>query len=357
LPLDALFALHPAMPNLHRLYGAQQALIAHAVATPYRDRSHFDGQDILESGHPGPGASETGWLNRALLGLASEGQATAKGRKALGMGAVPPLVVRGKAPVMAWVAERVPPSSPDTATRLAELYHHTDPALASALESSASLMTVAKASGLDTADDSEYRRAQPGIAKFKAYLTEAMTAAAPSVRNQGNRGRIAPTEKARNELTAARPAARRPGVNTQFEPGVGIEGDIGVGGQDAGHRARVLSRQALSLVHAGQLQQLAFGIIGELLPLDLDFPLDHLLLGPDRHQLAGRHRECPGQQARYPGEPDRGRVGRRPGHAEHQRQVGQQTVTGAEHGGACGPALNVAVAAAGRAPDQPAPDG
>jgi uncharacterized protein (DUF1501 family) len=69
LPLDGFFALNPAMPNVHALYQAGQATIVHAVATPYRDRSHFDGQDVLESGLPKPGAVDTGWLNRALAGL------------------------------------------------------------------------------------------------------------------------------------------------------------------------------------------------------------------------------------------------------------------------------------------------
>ena len=55
LPLDAFFALNPAMPHLHRLYQAGQATIVHAAATPYRERSHFDGQDVLESGLPRPG--------------------------------------------------------------------------------------------------------------------------------------------------------------------------------------------------------------------------------------------------------------------------------------------------------------
>ena len=69
LPLDSFFALNPAMPNLHRLYQAGQAAIVHATATPYRERSHFDGQDVLESGLPNPGRADTGWLNRALGGL------------------------------------------------------------------------------------------------------------------------------------------------------------------------------------------------------------------------------------------------------------------------------------------------
>src|SRR5512138_1258175 len=63
LRLDNFFALNPAMPNLHRLYTAGQATIVHAAATPYRERSHFDGQDVLESGLTKPGAIETGWLN------------------------------------------------------------------------------------------------------------------------------------------------------------------------------------------------------------------------------------------------------------------------------------------------------
>jgi uncharacterized protein (DUF1501 family) len=67
LPLDSFFALNPAMPNLHRLFKAQQATIVHAAATPYRERSHFDGQDVLESGIARPGAVDTGWLNRALV--------------------------------------------------------------------------------------------------------------------------------------------------------------------------------------------------------------------------------------------------------------------------------------------------
>src|SRR5262245_8669909 len=69
LPLDATFALNPAMPNLHRMYKAGAATIVHAAATPYRERSHFDGQDVLESGLSRAGSVSTGWLNRALNAL------------------------------------------------------------------------------------------------------------------------------------------------------------------------------------------------------------------------------------------------------------------------------------------------
>src|SRR3954465_6016451 len=72
LPLDSFFALNPAMPNLYRLYKARQASIVHATATPYRERSHFDGQDVLESGLDKPGSVHSGWLNRALTSLVPE---------------------------------------------------------------------------------------------------------------------------------------------------------------------------------------------------------------------------------------------------------------------------------------------
>ena len=86
LPLDGFFALNPAMPNLHRLYKAQQAAIVHATATPYRERSHFDGQDVLESGIARPGSIDTGWLNRALLALASDGRVDPRDSRVLGVG-------------------------------------------------------------------------------------------------------------------------------------------------------------------------------------------------------------------------------------------------------------------------------
>src|SRR5437016_565740 len=91
LALDSVFALNPAMPNLHRLYKAGAATIVHAVATPYRERSHFDGQDVLESGLGTPGATDTGWLNRALLALQPGGRAS-RGRDAFAVGPIAPLV-------------------------------------------------------------------------------------------------------------------------------------------------------------------------------------------------------------------------------------------------------------------------
>src|SRR6201991_4477247 len=150
LPLDSFFALNPAMPNLHRLYKAQQATIVHATATPYRERSHFDGQDVLESGIVKPGGSATGWLNRALLEMASDGRVNLRDSRVLGVGSVTPLVVRGKAQVMSWVPQKLLPASEDTQARLLDLYQHTDLKLAVALEARIRLAAMGRGAGMMT---------------------------------------------------------------------------------------------------------------------------------------------------------------------------------------------------------------
>ena len=176
LPLDSFFALNPAMPNLHRLYKAQQATIVHAAATPYRERSHFDGQDVLESGIARPGGVDTGWLNRALVELASDGQVDLRGSRALGVGAVTPLVVRGKAPVMSWVPQKLLPASDDTQARLLDLYQHTDPKLAVALQARMRLAALGGTGAMDAPQPGELP--EFGIARLRAYVAETAGTAA-----------------------------------------------------------------------------------------------------------------------------------------------------------------------------------
>src|SRR5262245_16487695 len=147
LPLDSFFALNPAMPNLYRLYKNQQAIVVHGPATPYRERSHFDGQDVLESGIARPGVVDSGWLNRALLAMEAGGRVDPAGSRALGVGAVTPLVVRGAAPVMSWVPQKLLSASADTQSRLLDLYQHTDPKLAVVLQARMRLATLGGAPG------------------------------------------------------------------------------------------------------------------------------------------------------------------------------------------------------------------
>jgi uncharacterized protein (DUF1501 family) len=142
LKLDDFFALNPAMPNLHAMFAAKEAIVVHASATPYRDRSHFDGQDLLESGLAKPGASESGWLNRALAGFTPVGRVDPRGSRVFAVGPVTPLVVRGPAPVLSWSPQRLMPASEDTVQRLLTLYRDCDAKLASVLEDNSKLVAA-----------------------------------------------------------------------------------------------------------------------------------------------------------------------------------------------------------------------
>jgi len=186
LPLDGFFALNPAMPNLHRLYKAGQAIVVHAVATPYRERSHFDGQDVLESGLARPGRADTGWLNRALVKLEPEDRVrtSTNGRRTFAVGPITPLVVRGPAPVLSWVPPRLPPVSDDTTARLLDLYRHTDPMLARVLEERIGLSSLAPAGLPDRKPGEMGPVIQVGnINQVRAYFAEAAGAAAKFLAN------------------------------------------------------------------------------------------------------------------------------------------------------------------------------
>jgi uncharacterized protein (DUF1501 family) len=87
--LGSFFTLHPALAETGKLYAEGQALFVHAVASPYRDRSHFDGQNVLESGGSAAYRVKDGWMNR-LLGLLPQGEA-----KALALSSTVPLALRG----------------------------------------------------------------------------------------------------------------------------------------------------------------------------------------------------------------------------------------------------------------------
>lgn len=172
LKLDEFFALNPAMPNLHRMFEAKEAIIVHASATPYRERSHFDGQDLLESGLPKPGASDTGWLNRALAGLAPAGRVDPRGSKLFAVGPVTPLVVRGPAPVLSWSPQRVMPASEDTVGRLLALYRDCDAKLAGVLEDNSK-----RVAGIEQPGNGQ-KPGVPGPGQVRAYFSEAAGTAA-----------------------------------------------------------------------------------------------------------------------------------------------------------------------------------
>jgi uncharacterized protein (DUF1501 family) len=128
LDLGGTFGLHPAMPELQKMYAANEAAIVHAVAGPWRTRSHFDGQDFLESG--ADKRLSAGWLNRAVLALwpAEARAGDTPSRKALAAGQNVPLLLRGAARTANWVPRNLPATSPEAMARLADLYRR-DPLL------------------------------------------------------------------------------------------------------------------------------------------------------------------------------------------------------------------------------------
>jgi len=124
LPLDGPFALHPWLGQMHAMYRRQELLVVHAVGLPYRERSHFDAQQLLESGGTRPHELTTGWLGRALAAV---------GRKGMALQTAVPLVLRGPAEVDTWAPSVLPDPSLDLVTRVQRLYR-SDRALAQALE-------------------------------------------------------------------------------------------------------------------------------------------------------------------------------------------------------------------------------
>ena len=132
LPLDSIFGLHPALKFLHASYAAKELAVLHAVASPYRERSHFDGQDVLENGGARPHGSQSGWMNRAI------GAMPGASREGVALGANVPLAMRGPAEVASWSPTKIATLDEETLTRLTDLYAR-DPLLskrlAEALES------------------------------------------------------------------------------------------------------------------------------------------------------------------------------------------------------------------------------
>ena len=132
----ARFALHPALKFLHASYAAKELAVLHAVASPYRERSHFDGQNVLENGGVRPHGTDSGWINRAISALPADA-ARAGG---VALGANVPLAMRGPAEVASWSPTKIAALDEETLTRLTDLYAR-DPLLsrrlAEALESDA----------------------------------------------------------------------------------------------------------------------------------------------------------------------------------------------------------------------------
>lgn len=97
LPLDGDFGLHPKLATLQRLALAGQARIAPAIAMPLHIRSHFEAQDLLETGSDQLYKTTTGWLNRTVAALQGEHPS-----RAIALAPSAPLILQGPAHYDTW---------------------------------------------------------------------------------------------------------------------------------------------------------------------------------------------------------------------------------------------------------------
>jgi uncharacterized protein (DUF1501 family) len=138
LPLDGTFALHPQLTAVHAMAKAGEARIVPAVATPDRARSHFEAQDVLETGAAGVYSTSSGWLNRAVETLSAHRKVDA-----LTIGPTAPLILRGKVQTASWSPGRGIDAEARLPTLLQDLYRN-DALLGPALARGLATETMAK---------------------------------------------------------------------------------------------------------------------------------------------------------------------------------------------------------------------
>jgi uncharacterized protein (DUF1501 family) len=141
LALDGFFGLHPLLSRMHAMYERQELLVVHAAATVYRDRSHFDAQNLLESGGNAPFELDSGWLNRALHHVA-QGTPDA----ALALNATLPMVLRGPARVSNHSPSHARFVDEDLMQRVRRMYADSRE-LDAAMERAASALATARRAG------------------------------------------------------------------------------------------------------------------------------------------------------------------------------------------------------------------
>jgi len=154
LNLDGYFGLHPSLKVLHRAYQKKQAVIFHAIASPYRERSHFDGQNILENGTDKANGAHDGWLNRAISHVRGD---TSKLGLAVGQGV--PLVLYGQQSVASWTPANFDVLTDSLIEQLERLYIN-DPLLHQSLAQGLSIHEMADAAMKDMQGQKKRRKRQ-----------------------------------------------------------------------------------------------------------------------------------------------------------------------------------------------------
>ncbi len=127
IDVDGFYGLHPALADIAPWYKEGGLLPIQAVASPYRDRSHFDGQDVLENGTLSAHGTEIGWLNRALSTMGGGDR-----RIGLAVGQTIPMVLRGPVQVASWAPVKLPEPDADFLSLMRTMYKN-DKLLSTAL--------------------------------------------------------------------------------------------------------------------------------------------------------------------------------------------------------------------------------
>ena len=181
VPLNGLFGLHPSLTFLGESYTQRELIVFHAVASPYRERSHFDGQDVLENGHVRAHAAQSGWLNRALAAIPA-GRASSK-ELGVALGQNIPLVMRGPAEVTSWSPSKLAAVDDDTLQRITDLYAG-DPMLAGRLADALAADAIADAPTMNAnaASAAAPVSNKPDAGRGAARYTEVIHAAAEFLR-------------------------------------------------------------------------------------------------------------------------------------------------------------------------------
>jgi uncharacterized protein (DUF1501 family) len=238
LKLDGTFGLHPALESVHALAQKGQARIAPAIASPDRARSHFEAQDVLETGAAQVYGVNTGWLNRTLEVM---GPSKVEG---LSVGAIAPLILRGKVQAASWSPGKGVDETARLPTLLQDLYK-ADPMMGRAF--ARGLETEAMAQAAMTALNPAPIPASADTMAPKAMWQNAVntTTPAPQVMAPPASGQSAPqTAQAIAGQRQAREAARKLGSTL-----------AGFMIQDGGPRVAAISLDGWD-THAGQVGQL-----------------------------------------------------------------------------------------------------
>jgi uncharacterized protein (DUF1501 family) len=178
LPLTTPFGLHPSCSFLHECFSARELVVFHAVSSPYRERSHFDGQDVLENGTVRPHAVQTGWLNRALAAMpVARGVGRERG---VALGQNVPLVMRGPAAVTSWSPTKLAALDEDTLQRITDLYA-SDPLLAQRLADALAADEIASSSQRVAQDSPGSGMMKTTALRGGAVPESAMESTAPAV--------------------------------------------------------------------------------------------------------------------------------------------------------------------------------